>query len=140
MLEEGFGATPENEFSATVTTIEGAVAASCDLIDFCRSRGVDNRTAGNLGLAAEELITNIIEHGFKDGKPHYIDVRAVYEREKGVTLVVRDDCRPFDPKERFRYLADDDPATNIGLRIIMNMARDLSYTSALRLNNLTIKV
>ena len=140
MLEDGFGVLPENEFSATVTTIEGAVAASQDLIGFCKSRGVDDRTAGRLGLAAEELIVNIIEHGFSDGKPHYIDVRAIYEREEGVTLIVRDDCRPFDPKERFRYLDDDDPATNIGLSIIMNMASDLSYTSAMKLNNLTIKV
>ena len=139
MLEESFGANPENEFAATVTSIEGAVAVSEDLIAFCKSRGVDHRTAGRLGLAAEELITNTIEHGSEDGKPHYIDVRAIYGQE-GVKLIVRDDCSPFDPKERFRYLADDDPATNIGLRIIMNMARDLSYTSAMKLNNLTIKV
>ena len=115
------------------------------LVRFCCRSGKHDRKSvsqltGCVFAFNADMITNIIEQGFKDGKPHYIDVRAVYEREKGVTLVVRDDCRPFDPKERFRYLADDDPATNIGLRIIMNMARDLSYTSALRLNNLTIKV
>ena len=86
------------------------------------------------------MVANVIEHGFTDEKPHYIDVRAIYKQEDGVMLIVRDDCRPFDPKERFRYLIDDDPAANIGLRLVMNLAKDVSYTSTMNLNNPTIKI
>lgn len=140
MLDEGFGVTPENEYSATVTDRDGTVTVSADLIEFCLSKGIERRIAGNLGLAAEEMVINVIEHGFTDGKPHYIDVRAIYKQEDGVTLIVRDDCRPFDPKERFKYLTTDDPTANIGLRLVMNLAKDVSYTSTLNLNNLTIKI
>ena len=140
MLEECFGVLPEDEYARTVTDLEGAVAASESVIAFCESRGVDSRTAGKLGLAAEEMVTNIIQHGFDDGKPHSIDLRALYKEDDGVTLIIRDNCRPFDPKERFRYLTDDDPAANIGLRLTMNLAKEVTYTSAMRLNNLTIKV
>ncbi|MBR5641104.1 MAG: ATP-binding protein [Firmicutes bacterium] len=140
MLEEGFGIAPENEYAQTVTDLEGAVAASEEIIVFCEGRGVDHKTASRLGLAAEEMVTNIIQHGFKDGKPHSIDLRALYKEADGVTLIIRDNCRPFDPKERFRYLTDDDPTANIGLRLTMNLAKEVTYTSAMRLNNVTIKV
>ena len=140
MLREGFGIAPENEYARTVTDLDGAVAASEAVIAFCEGRGVDSKTAGRLGLAAEEMVTNIIQHGFDDGKPHAIDLRALYKPEDGVTLIIRDNCRPFDPKERFRYLTDDDPAANIGLRLTMNLAKEVTYTSAMRLNNVTIKV
>ena len=140
MLEDGFGIAPGNEYVQTVTDLEGAVAASEALIRFCEDRGVDRKTAGRLGLAAEEMVANIIQHGFSDGKPHSIDLRALYKQDDGVTLIIRDNCRPFDPKERFRYLTDDDPTANIGLRLTMNLAKEVTYTSAMKLNNVTIKV
>ncbi|MBR5070736.1 MAG: ATP-binding protein, partial [Oscillospiraceae bacterium] len=140
MLEDGFGIDPGNEYVQTVTDLEGAVAASEALIRFCEDRGVDKKTAGRLGLAAEEMVANIIQHGFSDGKPHSIDLRALFKQDDGVTLIIRDNCRPFDPKERFRYLTDDDPTANIGLRLTMNLAKEVTYTSAMKLNNVTIKV
>ena len=140
MLEDGFGIAPGNEYVQTVTDLEGAVAASEALIRFCEDRGVDRKTAGRLGLAAEEMVANIIQHGFSDGKPHSIDLRALFKQDDGVTLIIRDNCRPFDPKERFRYLTDDDPTANIGLRLTMNLAKEVTYTSAMKLNNVTIKV
>ena len=140
MLGDGFGIAPGNEYVQTVTDLEGAVAASEALIRFCEDRGIDKKTAGRLGLAAEEMVANIIQHGFSDGKPHSIDLRALYKQDDGVTLIIRDNCRPFDPKERFRYLTDDDPTANIGLRLTMNLAKEVTYTSAMKLNNVTIKV
>ena len=140
MLEDGFGILPEDEYAQTVTDLEGAVKASEEIIAFCEGRGVDRKTAGRLGLAAEEMVTNIVQHGFNDGKPHSIDLRALCKQNDGVTLIIRDNCRPFDPKERFRYLTDDDPAANIGLRLTMNLAKDVSYTSTMKLNNLTIRI
>ena len=140
MLDEDFGGLPENEYAATVTDVEGAAAASEDLITFCLSKGIDRKDAVHLGLAAEEMVVNIVEHGFTDGKPHYIDLRGIYRQGEGVTFIVRDNCRPFDPKERFRYLSNDDPTTNIGLRLAMNIAKDVTYTAAMKLNNLIIRI
>ena len=140
MLKDGFGVLPENEYAATITELEGAVAASGDLVRFCRDKGIPSGTAGHLGLAAEEMVVNILEHGFTDGKPHYIDLRAIYYPGESMTLIIRDNCRAFDPVERFRYLSNDDPTANFGLRLVMGTAKDISYTSTLKLNNLTIKM
>ena len=57
-----------------------------------------------------------------------------------MVLTMRDDCRPFDPKERSQYLNSDDPSANIGLRMIMRIAREVSYSSAMKMNNLIIRI
>jgi len=34
----------------------------------------------------------------------------------------------------------DDPTANIGIRLVMAIAKDVEYSSTLRLNNLTVKL
>ena len=56
-----------------------------------------------------------------------------------------DGCRDRGCRSRriFRTVESqlhDDPAANIGLRLTMNLAKEVTYTSAMRLNNVTIKV
>lgn len=140
MLKDSFGVAPENEYVMTVTDMQGVITASSEIICFCREKGMDEKTASRLGLATEEMAGNIIEYGFADGKKHYIDLRAQYKGGEGITLIMRDDCKLFDPKERYSYLTSDDPTANIGLRITMNLAKDVSYISSMKLNNLTIRI
>jgi hypothetical protein len=47
---------------------------------------------------------------------------------------------PFDPAERLRRFNGDDPAKNIGIRMILGMARDVQYQNILGLNVLTIRI
>jgi anti-sigma regulatory factor (Ser/Thr protein kinase) len=50
-------------------------------------------------LALEEIVTNVIRHGFDDAGPHTIRIRL--ERDgNGVSAVVEDDGRAFDPLSR----------------------------------------
>ncbi len=46
--------------------------------------------------AADELVTNVIRHGCRDGRPHAIDV-AVAVRRGELVLQVSDDGIPFSP-------------------------------------------
>ena len=81
-----------------------------------------------------------MEHGFpKDRKNHTADIRVVY-KDGGVLLRIRDDCIPFDPKERAAMFATDAPEKNIGIRMIYSMAKDIRYQNILGLNVLTIQI
>ena len=92
-----------------------------------------------MGLAAEEAVGNVIEHGFSDGKPHSVEVR-VLKKDGGWMLRVRDDCRLFDPGKYIEQYTGDDPSANIGLKLLREIALEITYVNALKLNNLMIKV
>ena len=107
---------------------------------FCRARGMDEKTSYHAALAMEEMAGNIVDHGFtKDNKEHSIDIRVVH-KEDDIILRMRDDCIPFNPGERLKLTDSENPVSNIGIRTIFAMARDVSYQSILGMNVLTIKV
>ena len=64
----------------------------------------------------------------------------VVRKDDDVILRIKDDCVPFDPAERLRRFNGDDPAKNIGIRMILGMARDVQYQNILGLNVLTIRI
>ncbi len=139
MLDRDFGVSPEDQIAVSITNMEEVTSLSERLWSFCCEKGMDRRRTYLTSLAAEEMAGNIVSHGFPDGKRHNLDVRAICKNGEMV-LTLRDDCRPFDPKERFRYLDSEDPATNIGLRMTMRLAREVSYSSAMKMNNLIIRI
>lgn len=63
---------------------------------FCSGHDIRPDAAFKIDLALEEVFTNIVRHGYGDGRPHEIAVRI--ERLRGrVRIQVDDDGRPFDP-------------------------------------------
>lgn len=63
---------------------------------FCGGQAVRPDAAFKIDLALEEVFSNIVRHGYGDGRPHEIAVRI--ERLRGrVRIQVDDDGRPFDP-------------------------------------------
>lgn len=87
----------------------------------------------------EELAGNIIEHGFKDGKNHCIDLRII-KKDDSYIVRMRDNCILFDPKKQLELFSNEDLTRHIGLRMAFAMANDIQYTSVLKLNNLIIKI
>lgn len=67
-------------------------------VAFALEHGADKKRARSFELLTEELAGYLAEHGFSDGKKHYINVRLV---SKGDDLIIRirDDCRPFNVTE-----------------------------------------
>ena len=68
------------------------------LTDFCRRHGLTAKVARDLNLALEEIITNIIIHGYTDDREHIISVH-LNVRPGEVWVEVKDDGRPFNPLE-----------------------------------------
>lgn len=138
VIDKHFGADEKDRIDISVRSMEEVIAVSQQVQAFCLEKGVDKKRAYLAGLAMEEMAGNIVDHGFtKDKKKHSIDIRVTYRDDKTI-LRIKDDCVPFDPK--VRSAAQDDPAKNIGIRMIYKIMKDIDYQNMLGLNVLTIRI
>lgn len=138
MLEEDFGARPEDTFEASISNMEGVMDASNRARLFFQERDAGRRTAFMTALFIEELCGNTIMYGFPDGKEKRVDVRIVCGKDKQV-IRIKDTGKPFDPVEWYRKNNPEDPASGIGIRIVIGLAKDVRYVPALGMNNLMIE-
>jgi Na+-driven multidrug efflux pump/anti-sigma regulatory factor (Ser/Thr protein kinase) len=136
-----FGSWPgiRAEMRRSISSSEQAAAVSEEAAQFCIQNGAGTVQAQHIALCIEELAVNSIEHGFTDGKNHHLEMRMIIGQEE-LILRLRDDCRRFDLTERYKMINPDDPASGIGLRIVFASADDVSYSSALDLNNVCIRI
>jgi anti-sigma regulatory factor (Ser/Thr protein kinase) len=139
-LEDSFGAQEDERMDLSIRSMEEVVNISEAVVDFLAARGVNSRSCMAAGLAVEEMAGNTVTHGFVDGKPHSIDVRLVC-REGEVRIRLRDDCTAFDPlayAKQFRV--GEDPAKNLGIRLISRMAKEMVYLNNVGMNVLLIRL
>jgi anti-sigma regulatory factor (Ser/Thr protein kinase) len=87
----------------------------------------------------EEMAGNVIAHGFnKDKKKHSLEIRVVH-KDGSVILRARDDCVSFDPLERVKTSDQNYLAKNVGLKIVVGLAKSVEWQSIFGMNVLTIK-
>ena len=135
-----FGVSVNERMDLTVRRMEEVTTVSERVSVFCREHGVDERRSYFAGLFLEEMAGNVVSHGFgKDRKKHSVDIRVVH-KEKDVILRIKDDCIPFDPKERMEMVSDEDPFRNIGIRMVYDSAAEVNYQNILGLNVLLIRI
>ncbi len=140
VIPDSFGVSESERMDLSVKSMDEVVTVSEQIQRFCLARGIDRRRAYLAGLSMEEMAGNIVAHGFgRDKKSHSVDVRVVHKNDL-VILRIKDDCLPFDPVERRQMVENEDPAKNIGIRMIYKIARDLQYQNILGLNVLTVYI
>ena len=87
----------------------------------------------------EEMAGNVVTHGFSDPNRKYsVDIRVVF-KDGRLTLRIRDNCRSFDPSEHAKT-KDNDDVSNIGIRLVYSIAKEVDYQNLLGLNVLTIRM
>ena len=92
-----------------------------------------------IGLACEEIISNIVHYGYKRQSANYIDVNLKIS-ENELLLRIRDDGMPFDPT---KYECDkDEEYLTGGIALIAGLCDEMNYMRVLNLNNtiFTIKL
>jgi sigma-B regulation protein RsbU (phosphoserine phosphatase) len=111
------GAPPSDDMTALALLYRGATDGMSDaleitlhnrlsevarlhqtLTDFGRHHGLATRVLHDLALALEEVVSNVIRHGYPDDGDHEIIVRLRVEPAT-VTAEVEDDGQPFNPLE-----------------------------------------
>ncbi len=140
-LPADFGVPEEDCLERSPHSEEEVVTLSEDVLSFCAARGIPPKEANRLALCVEEMAGNVIEHGFADGTAHHLEVRVLI-KEGQVTLRMRDDCAAFDLREQAKKWTFDPehPERNIGVRMVMHAAKDISYTRVMKTNNLIVSV
>ena len=130
---------PDDTFDYTIQgNIESAVDISGKILDFCVSHSIDKKIANALGIASEELISNIASYGKLDRKNNYIDLSLILQDDK-ILLRIRDNGIPFDPTGWQRSEPSTEPSVS-GLEIVRVMCHNFTYTRVLNLNNTVIEM
>jgi Na+-driven multidrug efflux pump/anti-sigma regulatory factor (Ser/Thr protein kinase) len=140
VLPDDFGIPEEDRLDIAINSIDDVINTSEYVMSFCQKHNISKKHAFYSGLCVEEMAGNIVQYGFKKDKKNTIDMRVALNRKKGLLILrFKDDCRPFDPKERVSMFdPQDDPAHNIGIRLIANICDSMEYGFILGLNVLTL--
>lgn len=141
-LKEDFDVPEKDRFDCDVYSIDDIMAMVDRVHAFCTDHNLVENFTMHTELFLEEMATNVVLHGFtKDKKKHSVQIRIVYEKDN-VILRIKDDCILFNPMERVknREPSKRNPGKDLGIRMVLNMAKDVKYQNLVGLNVLTIIV
>ena len=138
-LPADFGVPAGETFEVSISDRSGVMPASRAVDAFCAEKGADDRRRMLLSLFVEELGGNIAEYGIAKKKGRSVDIRVV-RAEDGWIIRFRDNCGAFDPVEWVRMHRADDPAANIGIRMVCGMAKEVRYLNTMDLNVMTLRI
>ena len=110
--------------------------------EFGDAHGLPDPKVFGINLALDELITNVVMHGFGGVKDPEIRVRLRIEAGK-LVLIMEDDGRPFDPtqdsKPDLTSTVAERPIGGLGLHLVKNFADRLSYEFVDGRNRVTVE-
>ena len=108
---------------------------------FCEAKGLGGGIAHALNLSLDELLANTISYGYDDAAIHAIEVN-LSATPGGVTMVIRDDARAFDPTlapdPDIDAELDDRPIGGLGIHIVRAMMDEIDYQRVDGRNLLTL--
>ena len=124
-------------WDTTIPATEAAAAGlSEQVINFCLAKGSGEIAANRIGVAVEEMVSNIAKYGYERAK-YSIDV-LVRCLEDVIVVRIRDDGVPFDPTS---YKAGDDQEYKIsGIEVVRSIAGEIKYSRQLGFNSTVITV
>ena len=127
---ESFDTSLDNE-------IKNASIISEELTRFAKEHGVKERESQIVGLAAEEIVNNIITYGYKNNHKNYIDI-SLKKVNDVLVLRIRDDGLPFDPT-KYEFDNDEKYSTS-GIQLISKLTDKMTYMRVLSLNNTIFEI
>ena len=94
-------------------------------------------------LVLEELVTNILRHGFSGGQGHTIQIELTFSGA-GVELSVEDDGQPFDPMQApppdLDSPLEERAVGGLGIHLLRQVASDLTYARVDGRNRMRLQV
>ena len=125
----------------TINSFEKIVNVSEKISKFCLDNNIDKKRSNLAGLCIEEMVTNIFDHGFTKTKidNKKVDIFVIIDDEN-LSIRIRDNSIAFNPETRSIIFNPEEPTKNIGLRIVRNMSKEMTYQNLFGLNNTIIKI
>ena len=139
ILPKDFGSPDNPQMNMTVNFKDDDLSISEVVEVFLEKNNISRKKTMYSAICVEELVMNILEHGFNDGEKHSIDIRVLIKGEE-ITLRIRDDCRLFNPKKWQEIYNPEDVTAHIGIRLVAKMAKSIQYINVMNLNYLIIKI
>ncbi len=82
------------QFTASMDQLPGMLEY---ILAHARSQGFDKERLGQIELAAEEALVNIIEHAYPSHENGVIQISCAASAPTSVQIVIKDQGNPFDP-------------------------------------------
>jgi len=102
---------------------------------------ISKKTAAQINLVLDELVTNIIEHGDSENE-HIIEI-GLTRTESEFSIVITDDGPPFDPTLRTppdtTLPVEERQCGGLGIHLVRNLCSHCNYVRANDKNILTLK-
>jgi serine/threonine-protein kinase RsbW len=110
--------------------------------NFLEDHGIDAQAVYRTNLGLEEMITNIIKHGYDDYETHNIEV-AIEILASEIAVTIEDDGHKFDPLAHKQNL-EEIPLENrqiggLGIHLIRTMLSEMTYKRESERNVLTFR-
>jgi serine/threonine-protein kinase RsbW len=129
----------ETEFACTLSDRHAGFKAMMDDAEtFLAGQDVPENIVGQVMIALDEIVSNIFDHGARDGEPT-INIRLQARRDK-VTAAIIDDGIAFDPLQSAEpdtsLSAEARPIGGLGIHLVRKMMDDVRYDRDHRQNRL----
>lgn len=129
----------DTEFACTLSDRHAGFKAMMDDAEtFLARQDVPENIVGQVMIALDEIVSNIFDHGARDGEPT-INIRLQARRDK-VTAVIVDDGIAFDPLQSAEpdtsLSAEERPIGGLGIHLVKKMMDDVRYDRDHRQNRL----
>jgi len=109
---------------------------------FCQEHELSADIEGDLNLALEEIVVNVIRYGHPEGGKHEIQVWLSLEQDC-VVATVEDDGLPFNPLEAPEPDLDSPietrPIGGLGIHLVRNITDSLAYCRSEGRNRLVMR-
>jgi len=114
----------------TENTLESVSRSSCFVRRFAEQSGLSERKSYQLDLVYEELLTNMVKYGFRDGKTHSIKV-ILEDADGQLTFSLMNDGAEFDPWEQpepdLTRPLEERKEGGLGLHLVRNFSKSVHY-------------
>ncbi len=109
------------------------------LEDLLRTHSFSEDLIHDLSLVSEELLVNIISHGYRERTAGRIQVQVELLTEQRVRLTFRDDAKAFDPLEAEERDPDDERLGGWGIPMLKILTDLLEYRREAEYNVLVLE-
>ena len=112
------------------------------MVEYGSAYQIPDAIIQDVNLALEEMVSNIIFHGYEDTGPHQIEIR-VKRRGDALFLEISDDGKPFNPLKVPSPNLDipfgDREITGMGIHLAKALMDELGYRTERGKNVLMLK-
>lgn len=125
----------------TIHDMDECITTSEEILKYCKDSNVDSKKSYLISLFTEEIGKNIITHGFNKKHNNSIIVKVIISDDR-ITLCIKDNCVLFNPVHYYDTMKTDPDniAGGIGIKMLMKLSKNVTYTTSFKLNNLLIEV